>query len=154
MRISGEDLENIWTLEGNLPTRSVKESDSEGFAEPSAPHTQGRPDAPRCLSSYMVDCVACKDTFQLSELVHCPCGDFYCSECLKSLFVYVTINKTLFPPQCCCQTILLSAIEVELSDVLLSNFNSATIEFSTINRIYCVQTDCEKFILFDHIYSS
>ncbi|KAF8858471.1 ariadne RING finger [Acephala macrosclerotiorum] len=169
LRISGEDLgaedieglkgvvegiENTWTQEGNPPTRSVKESDSEGFAGPSVPHTQGRHEAPRCLSPCMVDCVACGDAFQLSGLVRCPCGDLYCPECLKSLFVRATTDEALFPPRCCRQTIPLSAIESELSDESLSNFNSAAIEFSTTNRTYCVRTDCGKFIPPDHIHSS
>ncbi|KAF4624487.1 hypothetical protein G7Y89_g13684 [Cudoniella acicularis] len=144
LRISGEDLgaedieglkgaaegiENTCMLEGSPPTRSIKESDSEDFARPSASYIQGRHDAPRRLSPYMVDCVACGDAFQLSGLVRCPCGDLYCPECLKSLFVRATTNETLFLPRCYCQTIPLSAIEAELSDELLSTFNNTTIEF-------------------------
>lgn len=169
LRISGEDLEaedieglkgviegieNTRKLEGNLPLRSVKESDSEGFVGPSAPQIHGWNDAPRRLSPYMAGCVACGDVFHLSGLIRCPCGDLYCPECLKSLFVRATTDETLFPPRCCRQNIPLSVIETELSVESISNFHSATIEFSTTDRTYCARTDCGRFIPPAHVHSS
>jgi hypothetical protein len=58
---------------------------------------------------------------ELTRLIRRPCGDLYCTVCLKSLFMRSIKDETLFPPRCCGERIPLSTIEAKLCDQELMN---------------------------------
>jgi hypothetical protein len=140
------DREHKSTLEVISTISIVDGLYSGSFAGPSASSFQQQRETLEPSSSHLVDCVTCRDAFRFSELVRCPCGDLYCFECLKSLFMRSIKDETLFPPRCCVEGIPLLMIEGKLSDEELSNFESAIIEFTTIDRTYCAQKDCGRFV--------
>lgn len=81
------------------------------------------------------------------EAIRVPCGDIYCSNCLKAIFLHATKDQILFPPRCCRQEISLDLAAPTMSSEEVEMFHNAQIEFATTNRTYCSNTNCGKFIL-------
>jgi hypothetical protein len=99
------------------------------------------------LSRKEVQCCVCCDSFRPHEIVHLECGDEYCTDCVKSLFMRATKDQTLFPPRCCRRHIPLPLISTKMSTEELDTFKNVEIEFSTTDRTYCSNIQCGRFIL-------
>lgn len=93
-----------------------------------------------------VECSVCGDKFHPNATVRLACNDIYCKECLKSFFLRVTKDESLFPPKCHGQPIDIALIEAELSDDELDAYRLAEQEFTSTNRIYCARPECARFI--------
>lgn len=76
----------------------------------------------------------------------CVCEHSYCQACLKGHFMRAISDESLFPPRCCRQMIPISLVDAELSDNDRERFENANVEFSTMDRVYCSNTDCANFI--------
>ncbi|KAF2812467.1 uncharacterized protein BDZ99DRAFT_439618 [Mytilinidion resinicola] len=98
-----------------------------------------------------LQCIACIDKFPPHEIVHAPCGTIYCTDCMKTLFMKSAKDQSLYPPSCHRQEIPLTLIAWKMSSEELAQFNTAAIEFSTLDRTYCSNLPCGKFISPDHI---
>ncbi|KAF2663814.1 hypothetical protein BT63DRAFT_444285 [Microthyrium microscopicum] len=91
-------------------------------------------------------CVACYSQLPLGDIIRTPCGDHYCGDCLKELFLLATKDENYFPPRCCRQKVPIELITPVLSPEELKAFQSASIEFTTKNRLYCSNVGCGKFL--------
>lgn len=138
----------------------------EGQASTSAANSQDRSSkdatkTPQCASVAASgtaeslsgrSCVCCNDEEQCpTMLIGVPCGDLYCINCLRDLFVHASKDESLFPPRCCREPIALDVVRPFMSAEELSRFERASIEFSTSDRIYCAQCTCGTFILPIHV---
>ena len=52
----------------------------------------------------------------------------------------------MFPPRCCGERIPLSLVEQYLSENVLEELHEKIQEFSTLNRLYCSNTSCARFL--------
>ena len=137
---SYKEQENGWTLACDM------EADEDFGEGPSSLHTAKGKVVLESLPSRTLSCGACREDFQPHQLVHCPCGDVYCTQCLKFLCMRVTKDELAFPPRCCNQNFPRSMIEDILSQEELSTFDMVALEFTTANRTYCARSACAKFI--------
>lgn len=115
-------------------------------AGPSMTFAQRQEEAVEKMSRSRFQCCVCYENFQPCKIVRMQCSHLYCITCLKDLFLRATRDESLFPPRCCRVLIPLSLIQAEMSESELEDFNCATVEFSTTNRIYCSNTICGSFI--------
>ncbi|KAB8243547.1 hypothetical protein BDV35DRAFT_362788 [Aspergillus flavus] len=105
------------------------------------------------LSRPKLQCCICFERYESSDIIRLECGDLYCTDCLKSLFMRATKDEQLFPPRCCRQYIPLSLITKQMTTEEKDAFQRAKIEFSTSNRTYCSNTVCGRFIIPSNIFS-
>lgn len=115
-------------------------------AGPSAPYAVRQRNAFEQLPQLKVDCTVCGDSTHPSLSVRLACGDVYCKPCLKSFFMRVAHDESLFPPKCHRQSIDLALIESELSAEELAVYRHAALEFSSSSRVYCASPECAKFV--------
>ncbi|CZT05213.1 uncharacterized protein RCO7_05373 [Rhynchosporium graminicola] len=99
------------------------------------------------LPQLKVDCSVCGDAFHPHATVCLACNDVYCKPCLKSFFMRVTKDESLFPPKCHRQAIDISTIETDFSVEELKTYRDAEQEFTSTNRVYCADPECAKFII-------
>ncbi|KAH6662695.1 ariadne RING finger [Halenospora varia] len=78
--------------------------------------------------------------------VRLVCSDVYCKPCLKSFFLHVAKDKSLFPPKCHRQPINISTIKADFLVEELTAYRSAELEFTSTDRVYCADPECAKFI--------
>ena len=127
------------------PTFSV-ESYSSTVAGPSGDYAVLQSAVPEHLPQLVVECSVCRDKFYPHATVRLACSDLYCKECLKSFFLRVAKDESLFPPTCHRQPIDISTVEADLSVDELKAYRLAEQEFTSTNRVYCARPECAKFI--------
>jgi hypothetical protein len=89
------------TVTGTMAADSVVDfSDEETEAGPSKSFVERQMDTIKKLSM-MFQCVSCMERHPRAMMVTAKCGDRYCSECVKSLFMRSTKDEGLYPPKCC-----------------------------------------------------
>ncbi|KAK6837798.1 hypothetical protein RU639_001512 [Aspergillus parasiticus] len=137
-------------LDGN---GDINRNSDEGRGGPSKTYAERQKDAMERLSRPKLQCCTCCDSFPSSEMLRLECGDLYCIDCLKSLFMRATKDEQLFPPRCCRQHIPFSLITKQMSTEEKDALQRAEIEFSTTNRTYCSNTICGRFIIQNNIFS-
>ena len=93
-----------------------------------------------------VECIVCGQFVHPHSTVRLVCNDVYCKPCLKTFFLRVTKDESLFPPKCHRQPIDISTIEAELSGEDLTAYRSAEQEFTSTDRLYCADPECAQFI--------
>ncbi|KAI9047423.1 hypothetical protein LZ554_008867 [Drepanopeziza brunnea f. sp. 'monogermtubi'] len=98
------------------------------------------------LPQLKVECSVCGEAVHPHATVRLACGDVYCKPCLKSFFLRVAKDESLFPPKCCRHAIDISTIEADFSIEELSAYRSAELEFTSTDRVYCARPECAKFI--------
>lgn len=91
-------------------------------------------------------CVSCSEEVPYFSAVYAPCGHDYCKDCAKIIFINSAREETLFPPRCCQQIIPLAAVDVYLTAEFVEHFKEKSMEFQTLNRIYCPWPTCSAFI--------
>ncbi|KAK7678686.1 hypothetical protein QCA50_018268 [Cerrena zonata] len=91
------------------------------------------------------DCVICGDAIRGTE-VHTPCNHYYDKNCIVELFQAATRDETLYPPRCCRQHIPLSSVRGLLTADAIKLFEQKAIEFGTLNRVYCSNPRCSRFL--------
>lgn len=60
-------------------------------------------------------------------------------------------EESLFPPRCCKRLISLAAADVFFSSNFIKHFEEKSVEFSTVNRVYCAWPICSAFVPPSHI---
>lgn len=113
---------------------------------PSTTYAQVHEHSPETLAKDGSRCCVCLQNFRYDDVTSLQCGHSYCQACLKGHFMRAINDESLFPPRCCRQMIPISLVDAELSDDDRERFEDANIEFSTMNRVYCSNTDCAMFI--------
>ncbi|KAG5663459.1 hypothetical protein KAF25_001395 [Fusarium avenaceum] len=85
------------------------------------------------------------EEFPETEIVEVPCGHDLCKPCIIWCVERAIAHETLFPPKCCQHEI---PIEVNsfLSHDLVDHFEQKRLEYETVNRTYCSNQRCLKFI--------
>jgi hypothetical protein len=73
-------------------------------------------------------------------------SNVYCKLCLKSFFLRVAKDESLFPPTCYHQAIDISTIKADFSVEELTTYRSAKLEFTSTDRVYYASSKCAKFI--------
>lgn len=91
-------------------------------------------------------CVICDEENHLYDVLQAPCDHFYCRFCFHSLVEASTRDESLFPPRCCLEVIPLSLAEGFLGKDLLELFEKKGVEYTTLDRTYCVNAACGEFI--------
>ncbi|KAK3171715.1 hypothetical protein OEA41_003799 [Lepraria neglecta] len=98
------------------------------------------------LPQLKVECSVCGESVHPHFTVRLVCSDVYCKPCLKSFFLRVAKDESLFPPKCHRQPIDISTIEADFSVEELTAYRSAELEFTSTDRVYCADPECAKFI--------
>lgn len=91
------------------------------------------------------DCVICGDAIRGTE-IRAPCSHYYDKSCIIELFKAATRDETLYPPRCCRQQIPLSSVRSLLTADAIELFNEKAAEFRTLNRVYCSNPRCSRFL--------
>jgi hypothetical protein len=115
-------------------------------AGPSTQYTRRQRAVLEHLPQLKVECSVCGDVFHPHTTVRLLCSDVYCRPCLKSFFLRVAKDESLFPPICHGQPIDISVIEADFSVEELAAYRSAVVEFTSTDRVYCASPVCAKFI--------
>ena len=135
----------LTAVESQLAGLALDFSDEESEAGPSRSYAQRQADTLDKLARE-VQCVCCREGLSAGLAITVPCGDKYCPDCLKQLFILATNDETRMPVRCHTQPIPLALISKNLSGLELDAFKLAELEFSTENRIYCSNRECNQFI--------
>lgn len=101
------------------------------------------------------ECRACFDHLQGEESLVITPNQPYCSDCLRTNFIYATKNETAFPPRYA-QTygqstgieIPLEAVKPFLSEDELEDYEEKAKEWGTTiaTRLYCSNPRCSRFL--------
>ena len=144
------DLGTEWADWDHVPRATEASTSSIGscstVAGPSTHYALRQKNVFEHLSQLKVQCTVCGDSVHPHFTVRLACGDVYCKPCLKSFFLRVAKDESLFPPRCHRQLIDISTIEAELSAEELTGYRSAELEFTSTDRVYCANPECAKFI--------
>ncbi|KAF2703138.1 hypothetical protein K504DRAFT_444366 [Pleomassaria siparia CBS 279.74] len=143
------------TVSGTLAATSIvdfsdDDGDNETKAGPSMSYAERQVDLLGKLSTRF-QCTACMDRFPIARMITAKCSHRYCDKCMKELFMRSTKDEGLYPPRCCKQPIPLQIVAEFLSGDELSAFQLASIEFATVDKVYCSNKLCRTFIPPDHI---
>src|ERR1700722_91316 len=103
---------------------------------------------PHASFSTTVECSACTESMRILSTIRAPCGPHYCRPCLEDLVSAATRDESLFPVRCCRQEIPVDSLAQYVSQTLIQNFRTKTIEFGTPagDRIYCPTPTCSLFL--------
>lgn len=90
-------------------------------------------------------CKACFCTIVETSNKGLPCGHFYCTPCITSMFTGAIIGERDFPPRCC-QPLSLSDVFGIFDSATVAWFSARFAEYETPvnNRMYCY--NCYAFI--------
>jgi len=121
-------------------------SDDEEEAGPSSTYLNHQAEALDEFPKENRQCCTCYDNFRPIDVIKLQCKHIFCAGCLKGLFLRATKDESLFPPKCCRQHIPLSLVRGRMSAEDHQEFVDAELEFSTVERTYCSNLRCGKFI--------
>lgn len=144
-RIGAESAEWDYILRATEASTFSIESCSTD-AGPSAHYAHRQRAVLEKLPQLKVECIVCGQSVHPHSTVRLVCNDVYCKPCLKSFFLRVTKDESLFPPKCHRQPIDISTIEADFSVEELTAYRSAEQEFTSTDRVYCADPECAKFI--------
>lgn len=99
----------------------------------------------------LVTCVACTERWLESYTFSTSCHHRYCPECLTVLFEHAVRDESMYPPRCCGQVIPLRSVRSIITSELAINFATKAKEYGTVDRTYCVNPTCRKFIPAEHM---
>jgi hypothetical protein len=98
-------------------------------------------------------CSSCLDMHPNYDMLQLPCKDVgdrenhaYCRNCLQRLFESSVTDPSHFPPRCCSKIIPLFNCTPFLPPSLIARFVARREELATVNRTYCSNNDCSKWI--------
>ncbi|TVY45978.1 ATP-dependent RNA helicase DEAH11-like protein [Lachnellula subtilissima] len=95
-------------------------------------------------------CVVCEDIFEDSALATAPCDHKFCRGCLQELFQRSQIDESLFPPKCC-GSMPPEQVREFLTRELMATHEEKRVEFETVDRTYCSDLQCHRFVRPEHI---
>jgi hypothetical protein len=149
--LDGDVPDWMSTVSGNMAGTSVVEfSDDETEAGPSMSYVERQADIIKKLSTEF-KCCTCLEQFPRASMVKAKCGDRYCVDCIKGLFMRSTKDESLYPPRCCKQPIPLDLVARHMDPEELATFELAIVEYATLNKTYCSNHNCGTFIVPDSI---
>lgn len=90
-------------------------------------------------------CVVCEDEFEDSTMATVQCEHKFCRDCIQELFQRSQQDESLFPPKCC-EAIAIEQVRDFLTPELLATHHEKKLEFETVDRTYCSDLHCHKFL--------
>jgi hypothetical protein len=139
----------VSTISDSLQGRSLATlefiDDEANNAGPSMTYSQRQVKTLEKLSEQF-RCNACLENHHAAMMIKLPCEHRFCGGCVKELFMRSIKDQPLFPPRCCRQEIPPSMIRNHMSPDEIEAFETASIEFTTIDKTYCSNSECGKFI--------
>ena len=103
-------------------------------------------------------CSSCLDEHPKRDMLQLPCKGkdesdthAYCRDCLPRLFESSVTDPSHFPPRCCSKIIPVFSCIPFLPPSLFARFVAKREELETVNRTYCSNTTCSKWIRPAHI---
>lgn len=90
-------------------------------------------------------CVVCEDIFENPAMATTPCDHKFCRNCLQELFQRSQIDESLFPPRCC-ESMPLEQVRGFLTPELIAMHEEKKVEFETVDRTYCSDLQCHRFL--------
>jgi len=98
-------------------------------------------------------CSSCLDEHPNHDILQLPCKDegdgekhAYCRDCLQRLFESSVTDPSHFPPRCCSKIIPLFSCTPFLPQPLITRFVARREELETVDRTYCSDTKCSKWV--------
>ena len=144
-RLRAESVEWDYILRATESSTFSIESCST-VAGPSAHYAHRQSAVLEQLPQLKVECIVCGESVHPHTTVRLVCTDVYCKPCLKSFFLRVAKDESLFPPKCHRQPIDISTVEADFSVEELTAYRGAELEFTSTDRVYCADPECAKFI--------
>ncbi|KAK6529411.1 hypothetical protein TWF281_008587 [Arthrobotrys megalospora] len=92
------------------------------------------------------ECSICFNVVPESQSAICPCNHTYCTECLRSYALRAMKDESLYPLKCCKIEVPEDTVAKILTEAEYERYQETAIEYSTINRIYCPNKQCLRFI--------
>jgi hypothetical protein len=127
-----------------------------GGAAKTAPDLQqAKPAAPENQTNANITgtCSSCLDMHPMHDMLQLPCKDegdrenhAYCRDCLQRLFESSVTDPSHFPPRCCNKIISLFSCTPFLPRPLVARFVERREELGTINRTYCSNNMCSRWV--------
>ncbi|KAJ5051030.1 uncharacterized protein L3040_002895 [Drepanopeziza brunnea f. sp. 'multigermtubi'] len=145
-RLRAESVDWDHVLRATEASTLSNRSSGSTVAGPSTDYTLRQKAFLEHLPQLKVECSVCGEVVHPHATVRLACSDVYCKPCLKSFFLRVAKDESLFPPKCCRHAIDISTIEADFSFEELSAYRSAELEFTSTDRVYCARPECAKFI--------
>lgn len=122
-RIGAESAEWDFVRATEASTFSIESCSTD--AGPSAHYAHRQRAVLEKLPQLKVECIVCGQSVHPHSTVRLVCNDVYCKPCLKSFFLRVTKDESLFLPKCHRQPIDISIIEADFSVEDLTAYRSA-----------------------------
>ncbi|KAK6529415.1 hypothetical protein TWF281_008591 [Arthrobotrys megalospora] len=96
-------------------------------------------------------CVVCQKLSHQSDRTEdtmevLACGHVYCNECIHHLAATAAKSEISYPARCCAQIVDNNFLLRVLTSEAYGQYLNAGIEFSSLRRLYCANTNCLKFI--------
>ncbi|KAI4694851.1 hypothetical protein J4E81_006454 [Alternaria sp. BMP 2799] len=149
--LQDEDHDWMSTVSEHIAATSVVEfSDDETEAGPPMSYLERQADTIKRLSTEF-KCCTCLDRIPSASMVKAECGDRYCVDCIKGLFMRSTKDESLYPPRCCKQPIPLDLVAKHMDPEELATFELAIVEYATNDKTYCSNHDCNAFVVPNNI---
>ena len=131
---------------GAIEASTSSMESSNNVAGLSADYALRQRAVPEHLPELKLECSVCGEAVHPHATVRLACNDVYYKPCLKSFFLRVAQDESLFPPKCHRQLIDISTIEADFSIDELTAYQTAKLEFTSTDRVYCANPECTKFI--------
>lgn len=90
-------------------------------------------------------CIVCFDPIRGQE-IRAPCGHYYDPICVAELFHASARDQSLFPPRCCDKPVTLRSVRRHLTPGVVAILSERSREFGTLNRVYCANPLCSRFL--------
>ncbi|MCJ1249152.1 hypothetical protein MMC30_006375 [Trapelia coarctata] len=156
--ILAENLKNLNVLNQDVyfydevDVRSMASGSGSGSASGSASTISTKDQDAKALDTIPKQlCVICDEEKHLYDVLQAPCSHIYCRDCFSSLVEASTRDESLYPPRCCLQNIPLSLATGFLEQTLLELFKKKGVEYTTVDRTYCINAACSEFISPEYI---
>ncbi|OQE41209.1 hypothetical protein PENCOP_c005G04952 [Penicillium coprophilum] len=100
---------------------------------------------PSRRTSIMRECASCL-TKVSTIMFKGPCSHDFCRDCMRQKFLGGINDEELYPPRCCGNVVPPGVALRVLNYEELRNFSERDLEWSTMDRLYCANPTCSKFI--------
>ena len=95
----------------------------------------------------LFQCGACEERLPARDVILVSCGHCYCGPCINTMFSAATSDESCYPPRCCNNTsIPVEHVKKFLDPEFEAKFREKAVEFETVNRTYCSNPECSRFV--------
>jgi hypothetical protein len=91
-----------------------------------------------------IKCVSCLEI--RTPFLKGACGHDLCRDCTREIYLGATRDEELYPPRCCGRPFSPGVILQVLDYSEFRAFCEKALEYIAVNRVYCAEPTCSKFI--------